>query len=81
MKIGDIIKHHKFMDVCCEILDIKHKITGLAVTVKWLNQGFTKSWILPAKKQSIFIRNGEMNNWSVAQDNPVCLRNAVWRQL
>lgn len=77
----DIIKHERFMDVAAEIVAIQPKLHGFAFTVKWLNLGFTKSWYLPVKQQSIYIRHSDFKHWQVALTSPACLRNAEWGPL
>lgn len=73
VKIGDLIKHIKFVDVACLVKGIH----GDWLYVQWVNLGYVDSWILPT--EFIGIRPNS-KNWLVCKPDKdyQCYRNAPW---
>jgi hypothetical protein len=72
------IKHKKYRDVCCQVLkryDFEHK---MKLKIMWWNLGCEKSWCM-GYQQNIVIMDGELKDWEMTNDEPVCLRDANWR--
>lgn len=72
---GDFIKHVKFMDLCCEIVEV---LDEGYVCIRWFNMGFIKSWPLDNWLEFII----PDHNWLKADDpNRVCLRYTTWSKI
>lgn len=81
-----VIKHDKFMDICCQVLDIEEFAEYFRLEVEWINQGYKESWIVPChtptNTQWIEIKKADVGQWQVCtEQDPVCYRNAGWKQL
>lgn len=73
VKVGDLIKHIKFVDVACFVLSIH----GDWLYVQWVNLGYNKSWIIPTEPLGI---RPNPKNWLKCNKNRdyQCYRNAPW---
>ena len=75
IKVGDVIKHPRFLDVACLVNTI-HETGDL--TVFWINQGFTESWIISKNTSRVSINK----DWLLCDTpNIKCLRYSSWSRV
>lgn len=73
VKVGDLIKHIKFVDVACLVQEVH----GSWLLIQWVNLGYNKSWLIPIDVVGI---RPNFKNWrkcALKQDYQ-CYRNAEW---
>lgn len=72
---GDIIKHTKFMDVCCLV---RHVYPDNTLCIEWINQGYVESWPLRVGIEFIKLDTG----WFKCDDTNVkCYRDSSWSKI
>jgi hypothetical protein len=80
VKRGDIIKHDKFMDVACQILQITKLDHKYVLKVHWINQGFVDTMLMNYTSR-ITIKKEHLTNWYICnQPLKKCIRYSEWRK-
>lgn len=78
---GDIIKHNNSMDVCFNVLSID-TYSSIWLCGRWINMGFTKSWIIDSEPVVINIQANDISNWKVCDNiTDDCYRYSDWRSI
>ncbi len=83
LKIGDIIKHEKFMDVAVVIASdpMPLKAGGICVKGLWMNQAFVNSYIM-SKTVYLKIKEEDLTKWSKCLDPTAkCIRYETWEKI
>jgi hypothetical protein len=80
IKPGDIIKHDRFMDVAFYVSNVDPLIYNeIAITGVWLNQGFTKSWVINKTHVMLNISKDKLSEWSYCEGPYAeCFRHEKW---
>lgn len=78
---NQIIRHKRFMDVCCLVIkDFKTQVAH-KLKIMWINQGYTESYNLNIN-QRIEILDKDLKDWEILLDrSSKCYRNAKWSNL
>ena len=75
LKQGDLIRHKRFMDVVCVVMDCD---ANKMATVMWYNMGFVTGWFVPVKPERISVAG----DWEIClHPEAKCLRYAEWENL
>lgn len=74
VRVNDYIKHRRSMDVAAKVLAV---FDDNRILVRWINQGFVKSFYLPVAGQIIKLDN----DWLLANNPGMCLRYCGWSRI
>lgn len=79
LKTGDIIKHKAFLDVAFEVTRAFYGTHDMVVCGLWVNQGFTRTWVIDTTEHWFRISEEQKDNWLVCEKpRAVCIRGEKW---
>lgn len=81
-KANTIIKHEKFMDVAFCVLRAVELTDKWVISGQWLNQGFTRHWVIDYRPVNIEVPKSKVPEWSETDipDTDISLRKVEWRK-
>ena len=78
---NQVIRHKRFMDVCCLVIKDFKTQTKHKLKIMWMNQGYKKSYFID-QVQNIEIQFNDLKDWEICLDKyPTCYRYAKWKGL
>jgi hypothetical protein len=81
-KVGDIVKHERFMDVALEVLRCVEMPEYYAVNGVWVNQGFVKSYDI-GRADLVKVSKDQKEQWyrCIDRSKDQCLRKCDWEKI